>query len=268
MRWWIPTVCCLVVVGLAVAQDEDKSAKPKDAPKAKKKADSDTVDLDVGAADNPFAKKAIDPKEMMKKVSYSIGAQVGKGMRVQNIELVTSEFIKGLEDALGEKDLALSDKEMQEVFLAFGKHQQTLAKAQAAKAQKAGEELLETNKTKEGVKVLPSGLQYKVLASGKGASPKASDTVRAHYRGKTVDGKTFDESYTGEAPKKNEQPRPFAVNRVIPGWTEALQKMKPGDKWQLVIPSKLAYGPGGQPDAGIAPNSVLIFDVELVEVVE
>jgi FKBP-type peptidyl-prolyl cis-trans isomerase FklB len=131
-------------------------------------------------------------------------------------------------------------------------------KVQGEKNKKEGEAFLAENKKKDGVKTLPSGLQYKVLAEGKGKTPKATDTVTVHYRGTLTDGTEFDSSY------KRNQPASFPVNGVIKGWTEALQLMKEGSKWQLFIPASLAYGEPGRP--GIPPNSVLIFDVELISV--
>jgi FKBP-type peptidyl-prolyl cis-trans isomerase FklB len=132
-------------------------------------------------------------------------------------------------------------------------------KAQGEKNKKEGEAFLAENKKKEGVKTLPSGLQYKVIKEGTGKSPKATDKVSTHYRGTLIDGTEFDSSY------KRGQPATFPVNGVIPGWTEALQLMKVGSKWQLFIPSKLAYGERGAPPV-IGPYSVLIFTVELLAI--
>jgi FKBP-type peptidyl-prolyl cis-trans isomerase FklB len=136
-----------------------------------------------------------------------------------------------------------------------GKAQATMA-AEAAKNKKEGEAFLAANKTKEGVKTLPSGLQYKVLKNGTGKTPKATDSVKAHYAGTLLNGTEFDSSI------KRGEPTVFPVNGVIPGWIEALQLMKTGSKWQLFIPSELAYGERGQ--QSIPPNSVLIFEVELI----
>ena len=124
---------------------------------------------------------------------------------------------------------------------------------------KAGRVYLEENAKKEGVKVLESGLQYKVEKEGTGATPKATDKVRVHYTGRTIDGKVFDSS------EQRGTPAEFGVNQVIPGWVEALQLMKEGDRWQLTIPSDLAYGERGAGES-IPPNSTLIFDVELLKV--
>lgn len=129
----------------------------------------------------------------------------------------------------------------------------------AADAMQKGEQFLKENAAKEGVKTLPSGLQYKVIKEGEGKSPKATDTVSVHYKGTLIDGKEFDSSY------KRGEPAEFPVNRVIKGWTEALQLMKEGSKWMLYIPSNLAYGERGA-GADIGPNETLIFEVELLKV--
>jgi FKBP-type peptidyl-prolyl cis-trans isomerase FklB len=138
--------------------------------------------------------------------------------------------------------------------------QQERAKVQGEKNKKEGEAFLAQNKTKAGVKTLPSGLQYKVITEGKGKTPKANDTVTVQYKGTLIDGTEFDSSY------KRGQPATFPVNGVIKGWTEALQLMKEGSKWQLFIPADLAYGASGTPGGPIGPNAVLIFDVELVSI--
>jgi FKBP-type peptidyl-prolyl cis-trans isomerase FklB len=136
--------------------------------------------------------------------------------------------------------------------------QKEWAKNFSEKNKKEGEAFLAENKKKSGIKALPSGLQYKVITEGKGKSPKATETVTVHYRGTLIDGTEFDSSY------KRGQPATFPVGGVIKGWTEALQLMKEGAKWQLVIPSDLAYGESGR--QGIPPNAVLVFEVELVSI--
>jgi FKBP-type peptidyl-prolyl cis-trans isomerase FklB len=203
------------------------------------------------------------------RVSYSIGANIGGNFKRQEIDIDTKALTAGINDALAGKP-ALTEAEMREVMTAFQQEMQTkmMAKAKAqdeANAKvapenlKKGEEFLAANAKKEGVKSTASGLQYKVIKSGTGKTPKNTDTVKVHYHGTLIDGSVFDSSV------ERKEPISFPVNGVIPGWTEALQLMKEGDKWQLVIPSKLAYGESGAGDK-IGPNSVLIFEVELLAI--
>lgn len=252
---WFTVLGLVAVVGLAVAQDEKPKAKAQ--PKAKKADDG--LDLGLEADPNALGKKPANKKELLDKISYAMGMQIGK-MKQNGFEIDPKRVIKGLEDSMQGKEPEFTDEEINKAFTSY----EPLRKAALAKV---GEDFLAANGEKEGVKTLPSGLQYKVLTSGKGASPKATDTVRVHYRGKLIDGKTFDQSYTGDAPTKRDQPAEFQVKGVIKGWTEALQKMKVGDKWQLTIPAELAYGDRGSPPV-IPPNSVLVFDVELMEIVQ
>jgi len=213
-------------------------------------------------AGSVFAQDKPDLKDPKQKVSYSIGADMGANFKRQGIDIDTKALAAGITDALAGKT-ALTDAEMRETLNNFRKEMmgkmEAKQKTDGLKNVKDGEAFLAANGKKEGVKTLPSGLQYKVLKSGTGKSPKATDTVKVHYHGTLIDGTVFDSSV------ERGEPATFGVNQVIPGWTEALQLMKEGDKWQLVIPSKLAYGersPGGK----IGPSSVLIFDVELLSV--
>ncbi|MCJ7833279.1 MAG: FKBP-type peptidyl-prolyl cis-trans isomerase, partial [Deltaproteobacteria bacterium] len=173
-------------------------------------------------------------------------------------------FTKGFKDALSGAKPLLSEEEMRTVMTAFQKEisekQAEKTKVLGEKNKKEGETFLAENKKKEGVKILTSGLQYKVVKEGTGKKPKATDKVTTHYQGTLIDGTEFDSSY------KRGEPAAFPVNGVIPGWTEALQLMKVGSKWQLFVPSKLAYGERG---AGpkIGPNAVLIFTVELLSII-
>ena len=280
MRLWVAMLGLVVVVGIATAQDDDaKPAAKKAAPKAKKEAeDKDTVEIDPATDANPLGKKAGDSKEIISKVSYGIGTQFGKQLKQGGLSFDIKRLIKGMQDAYEGKESELSEDEIKDAFTAFepiarkaAAEQQKIAaqkaKVEATKNAKAGDDFLEANKAKEGVKSLPSGLQYKVLTAGKGPSPKASNTVRVHYRGKLTSGKVFDQSYAGETPTKKDQPAEFQVKGVIKGWTEALLKMKVGDKWQLVIPSELAYGDNGAGGV-IGPGAVLVFEVELLEILE
>jgi FKBP-type peptidyl-prolyl cis-trans isomerase FklB len=255
MRRWMVMLSLVAVVGFAVAQDDEKP-KTKAQPKAKKAAD-DSLELD--ADPNALGKKPANKKELLDKISYAMGMQIGK-MKQAGFDIDPKRVIKGMEDALQGKDPEFTDEEINKSFQAF----EPLRRSAMAKV---GEDFLAANKEKEGIKTLASGVQYKVLASGKGASPKATDTVKVHYKGRLTDGKVFDGSYTGDAPKKSDKPAEFPLNGVIKGFKEALTQMKPGDRWTVYLPSELAYGERGSGQT-IPPHAVLIFDLELVEVVE
>ncbi len=198
------------------------------------------------------------PKSVKDQASYSIGLSIGKNLKGDDLDVNPSMVARGIIDALTGAKPALTDAEMQAALGEFEKlvMQQRSQKGDAAK--KEGVDFLAANAKKPGVKVLPSGLQYKVLKEGTGPSPAATDTVKTHYHGTFINGQVFDSSV------ERGEPIEFPVNGVIKGWTEALQLMKVGDKWQLVIPSDLAYGPDGQ--GPIPPNSVLVFEVELLGV--
>ena len=201
-------------------------------------------------------------KNDQEKVSYSIGYQVGSDFKRQQVNINPEILVKGIEDGLADVEPQLSHDEMRTTLIDLKKRiaaaEQEKMQALAVKNLAAGKTYLAENAKKEGVKTLASGLQYKVLAEGTGASPKATDTVTVNYRGTLIDGTEFDSSY------KRGEPATFRVDRVIPGWTEALQLMKEGTKWQLFIPADLAYG---ERSAGpIEPNSTLIFEVELIAI--
>jgi FKBP-type peptidyl-prolyl cis-trans isomerase FklB len=200
-------------------------------------------------------------KDQRDKASYSIGVNIGSGMKASSLDLNTEALVSGLEDGLSSAKPQVSDKERQEVLTAFEqdlqKKETERLKQVADKNMKEGAEFLANNKAKEGVKTLPSGLQYKILAEGTGAQPKPTDQVTVNYRGTLLDGSEFDSSY------KRGEPVTFPVNGVIKAWSEALPLMKTGAKWQLFVPADLAYGERGAGRA-IGPNSTLIFEVELV----
>ncbi len=224
----------------------------------------------TGQAESVVATVKVNPpnpnadllKTEMDKVSYIIGTQVARSLKGQEIEINADALMMGLKDALADKPLAMGNDEMKTVYAGFQSQlrakQAAKQAAEAAKNLAAGKAYLEANGTKEGVKVLPSGLQYKVITEGTGKSPTAEDKVKTHYRGTLIDGTEFDSSY------KRNRPAEFAVNGVIKGWTEALQLMKEGSKWELYIPADLAYG--SRPRPGIPANSTLVFEVELLEV--
>ncbi|QDU47292.1 Outer membrane protein MIP precursor [Symmachiella dynata] len=201
----------------------------------------------------------------LKALSYIIGTNVAQGMQEQKLPLQADEFIEGFRNAMAGKASKYSDEEMTAVLTAFQKQQMEALMAEHAKmseaAKKKGEDFLAKNKMKEGVSETASGLQYRVIKAGDGKKPSESDRVKVHYRGTLMDGKEFDSSY------KRGEPVEFNVGGVIPGWTEALQLMSPGAKWELYIPAELAYGPRGAGGA-IGPNEVLVFEVELLDVME
>ena len=187
------------------------------------------------------------------KFSYCIGANMASNLRREKVEVDLDEVLKGLKETLAGNS-ALNDQDaLNTIRTHLTNHRKQIADGNKAK----GEAFLAENKTKPGVVALPSGLQYKVLTEGSGNSPKSNDVVKVNYRGTLLDGTEFDSSY------KRNQPASFAANRVIRGWTEALQLMKPGAKWQLFIPANLAYGERGSPP-NIGGNETLIFEVDLI----
>ncbi|OFZ19927.1 MAG: hypothetical protein A2Z20_07735 [Bdellovibrionales bacterium RBG_16_40_8] len=195
------------------------------------------------------------------KYSYSIGVQVARNMKQQQIDIDAKAFSAALEDVMTDKQLRLSDQERDQALRKMSEGLQAKSAVVAQENIKKGVEYLEENKKKDGVKVTESGLQYKVITEGAGSKPKSEDTVEVHYRGTLIDGKEFDSSYS------RNQPAQFPVKAVISGWTEALQLMKESSKYQLVIPANIAYGERGSPPS-IPPNSVLVFEVELLKILK
>ncbi len=214
------------------------------------------------AADPAPAAKP-EMKTVADKASYAIGISLGRDFKQRSIPVNVEMIIQGFRDTMSERPSALTDKEAQAALQQF---QEEVAAQLAAEAKVAGEKgkkegaaFLAANGKKPDVKTTASGLQYKVVKQGAGPKPTLNDAVRAHYRGTLLDGKEFDSSYA-----RNE-PITFPLRNVIPGWTEALQLMPTGSKWQLFIPAELAYGEEGRP--GIPPNATLVFDVELLDVI-
>ncbi len=191
-------------------------------------------------------------------VSYSIGSSFGMNLERSGLtELNDKVLLAGMYAALDKDSLLISAQDGQKVINDYIRVlQERIAKENLEKGQK----FLEANKSKEGIVVTASGLQYRIINEGEGAKPLATDKVSVHYKGTTIDGVEFDSSY------KTNKPATFAANRVIPGWTEALQLMPVGSKWELFIPSNIAYGPRG--NRGIKPNATLIFEVELLEILK
>jgi FKBP-type peptidyl-prolyl cis-trans isomerase FklB len=199
------------------------------------------------------------------KINYSVGYQIGSDFRLQEIEIRPDAIIHGIKDALEEATPLMSAEEMRKAMADLGQRVADLkAQKRQEQLQKRLEEnlaFLEANAKKEGVVTTPSGLQYRVIEQGGGKHPKPTDTVLVTYRGRLLDGIVFDSSY-----EKN-KPVSFEVDKLIKGWSEALQLMQRGDHWQLFIPPDLAYGEEGAPPR-IPPNSALIFDVELISIQE
>lgn len=210
-----------------------------------------------------FAADAPELKTDKEKISYSIGMDIGGSLKRGSVEVDPDLLAKGLKDSYGGGKTMLTEDQARQAIEDFQKtmmaKQAETMKTLSEKNKADGERFLAENAKKAGVKVLPSGLQYKVIAPGTGKSPTTADTVTTHYRGTLIDGTEFDSSY------KRGEPATFPVSGVIPGWTEALQLMKEGAKWQLFVPPGLAYGERGAGQV-IGPNATLVFEVELLTV--
>jgi FKBP-type peptidyl-prolyl cis-trans isomerase FkpA len=198
------------------------------------------------------------PKTDQEKYSYSIGYQFAKNLKQQNVDVDIASLKTAISDAQKGKESQVSDEEMQRVMQKMYEERSAKMNAEAGENIKKSKEWLEANKSKEGVKTTPSGLQYKMITEGSGPNPKDSDIVVVHYKGTLIDGTEFDSSY------KRNQPAEFPLKAVIPGWTEGLQLMKKGGKANFFIPPELAYGERGRPS--IPANSALVFEVELIDI--
>ena len=264
---WGCALVLLTVFGVAAAQT-GAAAKSSKTPTAKPQSSSATNQRPASAAKTGSAATAhssVTLTDQKSKVSYAIGLNIGKSMRRQAVDVDPNVLAQGLKDGLNDAKPLLTDDEVRATMTAFqtdmrAKQEEKMKEASAS-AKKEGEAFLAANKTKEGVVSLPSGLQYKVLTAGTGPKPAASDTVVCNYRGTLVNGTEFDAS------TKHGGPVTFPVSGVIKGWTEALQLMPVGSKWQLFIPADLAYGDQGA-GADIPPGSTLIFEIELVSIKE
>jgi len=201
----------------------------------------------------------------LQKTSYALGTDLGRNLLTTGQSIDIEAFSAGMADALAEKDSALTDEQMRQFLQAFQMkaretHMEKMRLAGAENVKKS-EVFLSENSKKDGVKQLPSGLQYRVLEEGTGAKPLATDRVRVHYTGRLIDGTVFDSSVQRGTPAE------FGLNQVIPGWTEGVQLMKEGAKYEFVIPHTLAYGENGSPPR-IPPSSTLVFEVELLKILE
>jgi FKBP-type peptidyl-prolyl cis-trans isomerase FklB len=256
----------LLQVGSSMAQDAPTS-NPTPAPAAKTPAAKSAQTPATKSGQATTAKKPGPAPLVLKtskdKASYAIGMNIGKGLHKDSVDVDPAILLRGLKDGMAGGKTLLTDDEAKSAMVAI---QADLRKKQEAKMaiagdanKKEGDEFLAQNKTKEGVVTLPSGLQYKILKEGTGPKPSASDSVVCNYKGTLIDNTEFDSSY------KRGQPATFPVGQVIKGWTEVLQLMPVGSKWQVFVPSDLAYGPRA-PGGTIGPNATLIFEIELLSI--
>lgn len=213
------------------------------------------------AAPEVLAQKPVELKTRRDSVSYAIGMNIGQNFKLQSIDVDLTILSAAMEAVIKGGQTAMTEDQAGQCVMSY--QQEMMAKQEAerkisgAKNKAEGDSFLAENKKKDGVKTTESGLQYKVLVEGTGPKPTASDKVKTHYSGKLIDGTEFDSSY------KRGEPAVFPVTGVIKGWTEALQMMTVGSKWQLFIPSELAYGERGAGQT-IGPNAALVFDIELL----
>lgn len=253
-----PMAASLLLAILIPVASAQESATEKPAPEA-------PAAEEPAAPEAPAVAEEGDSKELNDKASYIIGRNIGENLLADGLELNIENFVTGLKEAMEGKESSIPAAEMDEIMMAFQEMYEAKMAAKAAAEGKAnaeaGAKFLAENKKREEVTVTESGLHYEVLKAGEGAKPGLTDTVSVHYHGTLIDGSVFDSSVDRGVPAE------FQVGGVIKGWTEALQLMPVGSKWKITVPSELAYGArGAGPDIG--PNSVLIFEVELLEIKE
>ncbi len=259
----------MIVLGMAQAQQTAPATTPQTPPASSPQTPPAKKTIPKAPAAKPGTTTAKTPvpltlKTEKDKASYAIGINIGKSMKKDAVDVDPAILLRGLKDGLAGSKPLLTDDEARASMVALQadlrKKQEEKMLVQGEANKKTGEAFLAENKTKEGVVTLPSGLQYKILTEGTGPKPAATDTVVCNYKGTLLDNTEFDSSY------KRGQPATFPVSGVIKGWTEALQLMPVGSKWQLFIPSELAYGARGGPGGGIGPNATLVFEVELMSI--
>lgn len=245
--------------GMAFAQQS--SAPSAQQPSASKPATTTTTPKKTTTT---TPAKPVTLETQKQKASYAIGMNIGRSMKKDGVDIDPEILAKGIKDAISDAKPLLTDDETKAVLTTLTndvrKHQQEEFQATIMKNKKEGDAFLAENKTKPGVQTTASGLQYKVIQNGDGPKPTANDTVKVNYKGALLNGEEFDSSY------KRGQPATFPVGQVIKGWTEALQLMPVGSKWELYIPSELAYGERGTPNGPIGPDETLVFEVELLSI--
>ena len=258
---------CLLPGFTPAQQSSAPATSPAPASGAQPASASKTQKAPAGKPGTPEAKSDSAPLNLQtqkERVSYAVGLNLGKGIHKEAVDVDPDLLARGMRDGLTDAKQQMTDEEVQATLAELQKqvvaHQQEVRQQTVDKNKKVGEAFLSANKEKPGVISLPSGLQYKIVQTGTGPKPTAADTVVCNYRGTLVDGTEFDSSY------KRGQPASFPVGQVIKGWTEALQLMPVGSKWQLFIPPDLAYGERGTNGGPIGPDETLIFDVELVSI--
>ncbi|MEO6035475.1 MAG: FKBP-type peptidyl-prolyl cis-trans isomerase [Verrucomicrobiota bacterium] len=246
----------MLITGLITANAQAQEKKPE----VRKVQTAPSAQTTSAAAAAPAAPEVKLDKD---RISYAIGMYFGNMIKRQGTEVDADTISKAIKDILAGGTTRFTEQEAQQIMMAMNKEaaakREADAKVAGEKNKKEGEGFLAENGKKAGVKTLPSGLQYKVITEGTGPMPKSSDSVSTQYKGRLINGTEFDSSY------KRGQPAEFPVTGVIPGWTEALQLMKTGAKWELYIPSNLAYKERGSPPV-IGPNATLIFEIELVAI--
>jgi len=257
----------MMLLGNALAQ-QTPAAKAQQPPAAKAQAAppagaQKAPAAKTGPATKPRTQSVLTLKTQKDKLSYALGMNLGSNLHKEKVEVDPAIVLRGLKDALAAGKMLLTEDEARSTLTQLQTEvrskQQGKMKVAGEMNKKEGVEFLAANKSKEGVVILPSGLQYKILTEGAGPKPTASDTVVCNYRGTLISGAEFDSSY------KRGQPASFPVNGVIKGWTEALQLMPVGSKWQLFVPAELGYGDRGA-GADIGPGATLIFEVELLSI--
>jgi FKBP-type peptidyl-prolyl cis-trans isomerase FklB len=267
--------CALFAASHTNAQDTPAPSTPKASSQSSSSGSSSTGATKSGqnagaktgqgttAAKKP-ATAAAPLTTQKQKASYAVGANIGRGLHRDGVDVDPAVVARGLRDALAGAKLQLTDEEMKAALTTLTAEMKKKQDAETAAVSEAnkkeGETFLAANKSKEGVTTLPDGLQYKILTPGNGPKPTPTDTVVANYKGTLINGTEFDSSY------KRGQPVTFPVGQVIKGWTEVLQLMPVGSKWEVYIPSDLAYGPQGPGRGPIGPNETLIFEIELVSI--